>query len=582
MNHNCKCLIRDRNRLYKKFRRVKNIINEANWKNKAREVRLGINTARMQYRESMKEKLSDPSLAPKKYWSLVKGIYGSKKGMGIPVLEVGNKQLSTSVEKARAFTDYFKCQQTLLEPVGHLLPPLQMNTDLRLTDVITTPGEVKKILQSLELGKAHGVDGVSVRLLKETSESISSPLSSLFNKSFNNCEVPLAWKKANVSPIHKKDSRSIVSNYRPISLLSTLAKVQERIVYKCLYRFLADNNLLTPKNSGFKEKDSAMYQLTSIVDKIYRALEDGKDINMVFLDVSKAFDKVWHRGLLHKLKTNGIDGNLYRWIQDYLSNRMIRVVINGQNAPWADTNAGVPQGSILGPLLFLVYINDVVENVESDINLFADDTSLMKIIDQIQESYETVNRDLQKLSDWADQWLVTYNETKTVSLFISTRRANDAHPILRLNNSDIVEVATHRHLGVDLEGSFSWDTHLRRVSSKASKCVGLMRRVCRDIPRECLENLYTTMVRPILEYGGLLYDGSPIYQKAYLDKVQREAALVCTGAYKHTKTKHLMDELGWDSLETRRSMQKSCVMYKIQNDLVPDYLINACPLGIST
>jgi hypothetical protein len=173
-----------------------------------------------------------------------------------------------------------------------------------------------------------------------------------------------------------------------------------------------------------------MYQLTSIVDKIYRALEDGKDINMVFLDVSKAFDKVWHRGLLHKLQTNGIDGNLFSWIKDYLTNRTIRVVINGQSAPWAETNAGVPQGSILGPLLFLVYINDVVDNVESDINLFADDTSLMNIIDQIHESYETVNSDLQILSDWADQWLVKYNATKTVSLFISRRRENDARPIL--------------------------------------------------------------------------------------------------------------------------------------------------------
>jgi hypothetical protein len=451
------------------------------------------------------------------------------------------------------------------------------NTDLRLSDISTTPNEVAKLLQALELGKAHGVDGVSVRLLKETSESISVPLSSLYNESFNSSSVPSVWKKANVSPIHKKESRSIVGNYRPISLLSTLAKVQERIVYRRLYRFLSDNNLLTPKNSGFKERDSAMYQLINIVDKIYRALEDGKDISMVFLDVSKAFDKVWHLGLLYKLKTNGIDGKLLEWLEDYLSNRMIRVVINGQSAPWAETNAGVPQGSILGPLLFLVFINDLVSNIESDINLFADDTSLMNIIEQIQDSYATVNRDLQKLSDWADQWLVTYNAAKSVSLHISRRDYDAAHPILSLKNAVITEVESHRHLGVDLEGYFSWGTHLRRISGKASKCVGLMRRVSREVPRECLENLYSTMVRPILEYGGLLYDGSPQYETAYLDKVQREAALVCTGAYKHTKTINLMEEVGWDSLKTRRGMQKACAMYKIQNNLAPNYLTNACP-----
>jgi hypothetical protein len=513
MNHTIKRLIRDRDRLYKKLRRTKTVQNETIWKNKAREVRVAINTARLHYRLMMKEKLSDPNLAPKKYWSLVKGIYGSKKGMGIPVIDVGTDHLTTSVDKAIAFTDFFRNQQTLTEPQGHQLPPLVRNTELRLSDISTTPNEVAKILQSLDLGKAHGVDGVSVRLLKETSESISVPLSCLFNESFNKSSVPSAWKKANVSPIHKKDSRSVVGNYRPISLLSTLGKVQERIVYRRLYRFLSDNNLLTPKNSGFKEKDSAIYQLISIVDKIYRALEDGKDISMVFLDVSKAFDKVWHLGLLHKLKTNGIDGKLFEWLEDYLTNRMISVVINGQSAPWAKTNAGVPQGSILGPLLFLVFINDVVDDIESDINLFADDTSLMNIIEQIQDSYATLNRDLEKLSEWADQWLVTYNAAKTVSLHISRRQYDDAHPLLTLKNTPITEVETHRHLGVDLEGYFSWGTHLRRISGKASKCVGLMRRVCRDLPRECLENLYSTMVRPILEYGGLLYDGSPQYKQ---------------------------------------------------------------------
>ena len=146
--------------------------------------------------------------------------------------------------------------------------------------------------------------------MKETSDSISTPLFSLLNDSFANGKVPRMWKRANVSPIHKKDSRPTIGNYRPISLLSTLAKVQEIIVYRRLYRFLADNHLLTPKNSGFTEKDSALYQLSNIVDNIYRALETGKEVNMVFLDISKAFDKVWHKGLIHKFKANGIDGEL--------------------------------------------------------------------------------------------------------------------------------------------------------------------------------------------------------------------------------------------------------------------------------
>jgi hypothetical protein len=165
--------------------------------------------------------------------------------MGIPVLEMGDEQLCTSQEKANAFANFFKEQQTLVEPPGHQLPPFQMLTDQRLGEIRTTPPEVKSILCTLEIGKAHGPDGVSVRLLKETLDSTSPSLSHLINESFQTGEVPSSWKKANISPVHKKDSKSCVGNYRPISLLPVLAKVQERIVFKRLYAYLTENNLLT-------------------------------------------------------------------------------------------------------------------------------------------------------------------------------------------------------------------------------------------------------------------------------------------------------------------------------------------------
>jgi hypothetical protein len=224
-----------------------------------------------------------------------------------------------------------------------------------------------------------------------------------------------------------------------------------------------------------------------------------------------------------------------------------------------------------------VYINDIVADIESDINLFADDTSLLNVIDQLQTTFDTLNLDLQTLSEWAGQWLVTFNATKTVSLHITKKRETVILPSLYLNGSTIKQVDSHCHLGVDLESKFTWETHIQRIAVKASKCVGLMRRTCRELPRECMENLYLTMVRPILEYGGVLFDGCPKKYSDLLDKVQREAALVCTGAYRHTKTKDLMHELGWNSLETRRLMQKACVMYKIQHDLTPAYLTEKCP-----
>jgi hypothetical protein len=343
------------------------------------------------------------------------------------------------------------------------------------------------------VGKANGPDGISNKLLKETATTISKPLASLFNRSFELAKVPKAWKEANLCPIFKKDDKSLVSNYRPISLLSCLGKIQERVVFIHLYRYLKNNNLLNSRNSGFKELDSAMNQLLLITDKIHRALEDGHEICLVFLDVSKAFDRVWHSGLLHKARCMGIGGTLFDWLCDYLQDRRIRAVINGQKSEWRNTTAGVPQGSILGPLLFLIFINDVTENIESDIHLFADDTSLMEILENYNQSYAKLNRDLNRLSVWADRWLITFNAAKTVYLKIS-RKVNPApKPILKLKGVEIREVLTHKHLGITFNTTLTWGDHINKLVTKAAQCVGLLRRICRDVPRQCLEILYKAM-----------------------------------------------------------------------------------------
>ena len=368
-----------------------------------------------------------------------------------------------------------------------------------------------------------------------------------------------------------------MSNYRPISLLSCLGKVQERIVYLHLYKYLQLNELLTWKNSGFRELDSAINQLIYITHKIHKALEDGQEICLVFLDVSKAFDRVWHSGLLHKSRCMGIEGNLFEWLCDYLHGRKIRVVVNGQKSNWLNTTAGVPQGSILGPLLFLIFINDVTEGIESDIHLFADDTSLMDILYNYIESYARLNRDLDRLSSWADRWLITFNAEKTVYLTIS-RKVNPApKPNLKLGGVPIKEVQTHKHLGLTFNDTLTWTDHIDKLATKAAQCVGLLRRISREVPRECLETLYKSMIRPLLEYGSVIYDGSAECHLQRLEDVQRQAALTCTGAYKHTKHENLLIELGWPPLSYRRKQQRLNTMFKIQKGLAPPYLSKMCP-----
>ena len=253
--------------------------------------------------------------------------------------------------------------------------PVVGNMDHPLLDSITiTNQEVFDVLTILNVSKSCGPDSINPRLLKEGAQYLQIQLTYIFNASLSHCRFPNAWKKANVTPIHKKNERTLPNNYRPISLLSTMGKSMERCVHKHIYNYVMDDNLITPFQSGFTCNDSTKNQLLCLCQLFCEAVDSGKEVRVVFCDISKAFDRVWHRGLLLKLSSVGIKVKMLQWFSSYLSNRTQRVVLNGQNSEWV--KAGVPQGSILGPLLFLLYINDI-NRIKTNIRLFADDTSLL-------------------------------------------------------------------------------------------------------------------------------------------------------------------------------------------------------------
>ena len=241
-------------------------------------------------------------------------------------------------------------------------------------------------------------------------DSIIPPLTLLFESSIQSGNFPDSWKKGNITPVHKKQSKNLINNYRPISLLPILGKVFEKIIYNSLFKHLHKNKLLSENQSGFRKGDSCVSQLISITHNIYKAFDGNPSLETrgVFLDISKAFDKVWHKGLLFKLKSYGVEGNAYKILKDYLSNRKQRVLLNGQFSSWLPINAGVPQGSVLGPLLFLIYINDLSDNLISESKLFADDTSIFSIVYDVNKSAEELNKDLNVIKDWAFQFRTSF------------------------------------------------------------------------------------------------------------------------------------------------------------------------------
>ena len=432
-------------------------------------------------------------------------------------------------------------------------------------------------MKSLVTGKASGPDLLNNKILKELADVIAAPLTDRFNSSLLRATVPEIWKQANVTPVHKKDSKSNVENYRPISLLSSVGKTFERVIYKQIHNFLLENQVITPFQSGFTRGDSAVNQLVDLYNTFSRALDEGKEVRVVFCDISKAFDRVWHRGLIAKLRHYGISGRLLKWFESYLSQRFQRVVIPGGTSEWVEIKAGVPQGSILGPLLFILYINDIVNDIHCGIRLFADDTSLYIVVDTPNNAARLMNTDLEKITIWSNKWLVTFNPAKTESLLLSRKINKPDHPSLYLNDVRIEEVNTHKHLGVYLSQRLDWQNHVEYITDKVSTRLNLLRSLKFTLDRNSLQKIYFTFIRTVLEYADVAWDNCTQQQSDELEKIQLEAARIDTGTTKLISINKLYKEVGWLKLSERRNLHKLYLFFKMQNGQTPLYLSNILP-----
>jgi hypothetical protein len=333
-----------------------------------------------------------------------------------------------------------------------------------------------------------------------------------------------------VLPIFKKAEAFIATNYRPVSLLSILAKVFEKIVFKYLFNYFRDHFMISIWQSGFLPGSSTITQLTEIYDQFCKAVNDGKEIRVVFLDISKAFDRVWHKGLLFKLKRCGITGKLLEWLKDYLTDREQRVIVNGQSSDWGKLHAGVPQGSVLGPLLFLIFINDITHVIKNcKIRLFADDTSLFIEVNDPDVAADALNQDLENLNQWADKWHVSFSPPKTEEVLISNKRAPSHHPMANLGGEPIKRVYSHKHLGLILASDLSWKDQITEVVDKANRRLGIMRSLKYKLDRLSLERIYLGFIRPLLEYGDIIWDSSGELLSS-LERVQMNAARIVVGA----------------------------------------------------
>ena len=315
----------------------------------------------------------------------------------------------------------------------------------------------------------------------------------------------------NIIPVHKKDDKNLVKNYRPVSLLPIFSNIYKGLIYNALFNYFKDNKLFTSSQSGFLPGDSCLAQLLSIIHEIQTAFDNNPadDVRSLFLDISKAFDKVCHIGLLFKLKAYGVDGELLSLLENYLENRKQRVVLNGQNSEWREINSGVPKGSVLGPLLFLIYINDLPDGITSICKIFADDTSLFSKVLDVNESTKKLNLDLEKISEWAFQWKMHFNPdpNKQANEVIFSRKSKvHSHPPLTFNNNDVKKCPHQKHLGIILDSKLDFNIHVDNKIKKCYRMIGIIKRLSVNVPRKALLTIYKSFIRPHLDYGDILYD----------------------------------------------------------------------------
>ena len=429
-----------------------------------------------------------------------------------------------------------------------------------------TRNGVIKLLSGLNCKKSLGPDDISPRILKETCAESANILTYIFNQSLSSGIVPADWRIANIFALHKKGAKELPENYRPISLTSICSKVLEHIVYSSISRFLSDNHILSPRQHGFRSGHSCETQLILSIDDWSKSLDRGLRTDMAIFDFSKAFDSVPHQRLILKLQSFGIHGNTLAWITSFLMNREQRVVVNGSQSSWLPVTSGVPQGTVLGPLLFLLYINDITSNIQSEIRLFADDCILYRTIVNPTDCF-ILQDDINQLFSWATVWQMQFNAKKCHILSITKKRSKQA-TTYTLGAEALSHVDSYPYLGITISSDLRWHNHISCITSKATRTLNFIRRNVYGCSPEAKALAYTSLVRPHLEYAASAWDPYVAVDIAKLESVQRRAARFACKDYRHsTSVSALLEHLHWPVLSARRTDSRLVNFYKAVNNL---------------
>lgn len=436
--------------------------------------------------------------------------------------------------------------------------------------------KVSDLLKNLPKGKGCGPDDISAELIHELLPCIVEPLHHIINLSLKNGDVPEQWKISKVTPIFKKGSREVMDNYRPISLMSVLAKIIEKIVFEQTYKYVTDKNILSENQSGFRPHHSTYSAVLNTSEDVLENVDEGLLTGMVMLDLKKAFDSIVHQILLDKLYFIGIRGTAHKWFKSYLSSRYQYVYMNGVRSDQATVECGIPQGSVLGPLLFSLYINDLGNVVKkSKLALYADDTCIYYSAKNATEIKSALENDLQAISEWLACNKLKLNLAKCEFLLVGTRNRHkkvDKKLTVSLDGAVIKRVNSTKYLGIVIDEYLEWGAHVRHMKSKIAKCLYLLRRIRPYISQNEALILYKTLIQCHLDYCDGVWGNTG---KGYIDQLsmlQKRALKIVLMVNRRYPTEQLFHQLKINTVTERLNERMILFMHKILYGTVPEYL----------
>lgn len=455
-------------------------------------------------------------------WKYIKS---RKKNSGIPNLKKKNNTFTeTAKEIAETLNEQYYSVFTN-EDTSNMpnIPHKTLDTPPLDTFTVTEDG-VLKALKNLRTDKSPGIDGIHPRPLKELADVLAKPITMIFKMSLATGQLPSSWLDAIVSPIYKKGQRCLAENYRPVSLLCILCKLLESLITPQIVDHIKKNNLSCSQQHGFIKGKSTTTNLLEALNIWSEAIMHGIPIDILFLDYSKAFDTVPHRRLLKQVESFGVHGSALAWIESFLSNRRQQVRANGELSEFRPVISGVPQGSILGPVLFTIYVNDIPSEIESLISMYADDTKIYTAIIS-ESSITSLKSDLRRLEAWAKRMQMKFHPAKCKVMHLGKTNPKATYDMETADGKrhNLEETEVEKDLGVEVDNQLKFSKHIQSKVNKANKVLGCLRHTFKFMNKEIFTMLYKSLVRPHLEYASCIWSPHLKRDQDAIERVQRRA-----------------------------------------------------------